>query len=205
MADTERKPIYFKDVLESCTNWDEVMKLLPCMVCHEYKDKWAEDPKETQRKSYSVLGFGPDYIILGSNEAYYSYDEDNAFSDNYIHTEEYTIVKFKDLTKAYIWCNPPTEGQRKWLEEHEYDTDSISGYEAWHIMNKATDKQQNLIASICEALNMKNPKLKDKTEAREWISKYIDKYKDYKWEHRWDGWTDEMDAYMCSMYDIPNM
>ena len=139
------KPIYFKDLIQGKT-YEELMELLPCMVCKETKYAGA-----IFRTSYTVLGFGKGSVILGYTGE--GYDEDAFFGDGRYEIAEYCEIEFKDLTKEYIYAHKPTEKQIAFLESiGEYNRD-MSGYEAWHIIH---DKIEDRKRKKAEHLNRKD-------------------------------------------------
>lgn len=161
--------IYFKDVIEG-KDYNELMKLLPCKVCHEYT--WGHG--RISRSSYDVIGFGPDYVILGDYT--YGYDEDAFFGDGRYTIDTYKLVKFEDLKEEYIFAHEPTEKQIEWLKKNgKYDS-SITGYEAWHIINDAIEASK---------------KAKEEREKRK-REREAEEYADWDDDPYWD----------C--YDVPN-
>ena len=58
-----------------------------------------------------------------------------------------------------------------------------------------TEKQQKFIEGICHTLELKNPRITDKTEASKWISEHIDDYHE-KIEMLTDLWAVSMEPYI---------
>lgn len=134
--------IYFKDVIKNRT-YEELMSLIPCMVCRDDSDcKYIYN----KYHSYDIIGFGPDYVILGSYTT--SYNED----DFDYEIDTYEIVKFDDLNERYIYAHELTDKQKEWYERKGKNYKGVSGYEAWHVINDAIEKEKKRNERLRERL-----------------------------------------------------
>lgn len=130
---TVSKKILLKDLIKG-KSYEELMKLLPMMVTVE--NTWGE---EIHRKSFDVIGFGPDSVILAATGSY-EYEPDVGDWGNTAYYTYCNTVPFCAIDEDYIQANKPTEKQQNWLNEHGYAHQTISGYEAWHIIHDAVEK-----------------------------------------------------------------
>lgn len=128
---TKSKKIYLKDEIQG-KSYEELMKLLPMMVTIE---------RTNERKSFNVEGFGPDYMIITAASSY-EYEPDIGDWGNTAYFNYCETVPFKDINKDFIVANKPTEKQQKWLDDHGYENQTISGYHAWHIIHDAVEKSK---------------------------------------------------------------
>ena len=195
----EYKKILLRDVLESCTGYEDMMKMLPCMVCIET----TFDNGEIDRESYYLLGFGPTYIILGSKGFYY--EEEPDWGDGKTEYDEYLLVNYEDIDESYIYTQKPSKKQLQWLKDNdEYIYDCLSSYELYNIMRKITEKQSDYISHICDCLKIENPNIKTKTEAQKWISEHIEEYnKVKKQNHNYYDSGDDWDEFEAGCYSGP--
>ena len=128
------KKIYFKDLIKD-KSYEDLMKLIPCMVCRE---DLKEDYLPFKYRSYDVIGFGPDYVILGDYTD--EYDEDAMWGDGRYTLNTYEKVRFEDIDESYIFAHPLTEKQKEWYIKHEQDPRCVTGYEAWAVINEHVQK-----------------------------------------------------------------
>ena len=91
------------------------------------------------------------------------YDEDSFFGSGY--TEVLTVGEL---------YNELDEKDSKILDKL---VDKYNKIQNEKEENRITKKQQNVIDMICQNLDMKEPKLNNKKEAREFISKYMEQSK----------------------------
>ena len=131
--------IFLKDAIAN-KDFNELMKMIPCMVCREYMDY----RNQTTWESYEVVGFTPNGIVLGYESV--GYDEDAFFGDGRYTYDDYKIVEFEDLGEEYILANKPTEKQQEWLEKNGY-SGIRTGYEAWHLIDNAIKESEARKAS----------------------------------------------------------
>lgn len=124
--------ILFKDLIKD-KSYEELMNLIPCMVCRDDSDyKYIYN----RYYSYNVVGFGPNYVILGSYTT--SYNED----DFDYEIDTYKIVKFEDINERYVYAHELTDKQKEWYERKGKNYKCVSGYEAWHVINDAIEKEK---------------------------------------------------------------
>jgi len=124
--------ILFKDVIKNRT-YEELMSLIPCMVCRDDSDcKYIY----SKYHSYKVIGFGPNYVILGSYTTVYNKDDFD------YEVDTYEIVKFEDLNEKYVYAQELTDKQKEWYARQGKSYKCVSGYEAWHVINDAIEKEK---------------------------------------------------------------
>ena len=124
--------ILFKDIIKN-RSYEELMSLIPCMVCYDDPDYRYIYNKY---HSYNVVGFGPNYVILGSYATTYNEDDFDCEIDTY------KIVKFDNINENYIYAHELTDKQKQWYERKGRNYKCVSGYEAWHIINEVIEKEK---------------------------------------------------------------
>lgn len=132
---TVSKKIYLKDEIKD-KNYEELIKLIPMMVTIEER---TYNDGTVYRSSFDVVGFGPKSIILASIGSY-EYEPDVGDWGNTAYYKACQTVPFDKIDDSYIVASKPTEKQQKWLDDHGYKNQTISGYHAWHIIHDAVEE-----------------------------------------------------------------
>lgn len=124
------KKVYLKDLIKN-KSYDELMKLIPCMICIE-----KGEGELILRDSYHLLGFSKEAVILGYNVV--AYEDEPFWGDGYYNIPSCKVISFKELENPkvkYIYTREPTDNQIAVLEKYDKYNEDISMYEAWYIIN----------------------------------------------------------------------